>query len=257
MHVNVYVCVWGIWCHANRNWWEEVNKQGQGPLRKCTELEMDADNCSIRVLILLFEALLLFFSCQSDEWCPCVGQTPSPKTKHSSKNMVSVPLSSYKSTLYPSKNEEQHCPRQSAQSTKRQQTQLSEQVVRHSKKGERYKRGLQHFTTQSSTWKLAVRTLTNRLKLPFANQNIDCPSQKKLKWRIIGLTVGSGRYFQASFISQGMELERVMEEKLTKQGRDWYSLGWFRDVGPMWSSSANNRFPLGWLISAASAMWVG
>lgn len=63
-----------------------------------------------------------------------------------------------------------------------------------------------------------IHALTNKLRLPFANQNIDCASQKKLKWRIIWLTVGSGRYFQASFISQGMELERVMEEKLTKQG---------------------------------------
>lgn len=99
--------------------------------------------------------------------------------------------------------------------------------------------------------------LTNRLWLPFAKQNIDCPPQKALKSRITGLTFGSGSYFQASFISQGMELERAMEEKLTKQGRDWYSLGGFRDVGPMRSSSPNNRFPLEWLISAESAMWVG
>lgn len=57
--------------------------------------------------------------------------------------------------------------------------------------------------------------------------------RKSSKSRIIGLAVGSGGYFGAGFISQGMELERVMEEKLTKQGRDWYSLGGFRDVGPM------------------------
>lgn len=116
MHVNACVCVWDIWCHANRDWWEEVNKQGQEPFRKCTELEMDVDNRSIRVLILLFEALLLFFSdvSQSDEWCLCVGQTLSPKSKHRCKNMVSVPLIFLQMNIVPLKNEKQHSTRQNA-----------------------------------------------------------------------------------------------------------------------------------------------
>lgn len=101
------------------------------------------------------------------------------------------------------------------------------------------------FLPKAPLWKLEVRALANRLWLPVANHNIDCPPQKNLKSRIIGLAVGIGNYFQASFVSQGMELERVVEEKLTKQGRDWYSLGGFWDVGPMRSFSPNNRFPLG------------
>lgn len=95
MHVNACVCVCGIWCHANREWWEEVNKQGQEPFRKCVELEMDVDNRSIRVLILLSEASLHFFSCQSVRWMMTARwinkYCPSPKTKHSSKNIDSLP----------------------------------------------------------------------------------------------------------------------------------------------------------------------
>lgn len=105
MHVNTCVCVWGIWCHANRDWWEEVNKQGQEPFRKCVELEMDTDNHSIRVLILLFEALLLFSSVsqsvsQMNDGCML--------DKHQVQRPNIVPktwflshLSSYKWTLYP------------------------------------------------------------------------------------------------------------------------------------------------------------
>lgn len=91
MHVNARVCVCGIWCRANREWWEEVNKQGQEPFRKCTALEMDVDNRSIRVLILLSEASLHFFSCQSVRWIMTARWINTVKSKHSSKNIDSVP----------------------------------------------------------------------------------------------------------------------------------------------------------------------
>lgn len=54
---------------------------------------MDVDNRSIRVLILPFEALPLFYLMSVSQMKDvCVGQTLSPKTKHSSKNTGSVPL---------------------------------------------------------------------------------------------------------------------------------------------------------------------
>lgn len=55
----------------------------------------------------------------------------------------------------------------------------------------------------SSTQKLEVLVVTDKLWCPFANKNIDRPTMKKLRSRNIGHTVGSESTFRASFCSHG------------------------------------------------------